>query len=314
MTKLEMAVKEKSFSLTRLFHKSTTKLGNRKSSNGSTATTATSCEIHKNVQASNDPTITGTTTTMPELDDHVFEPQNITIEQNNNHHDSDSGINTHHKRITKTRSDTDLTSNRTNVHNNHHECSPTGHGGGHRLSLKRLKFNHKKNSCSSCTTLKSTSSSQSSSFKEDSPSKRQSCLSISDFEMEDDCEDERDPRTVHPYAVLFESIQYKDTTLLDNVFKSYPNLDINCFNEDGIAAIHFAAMVGSTPCIDSMVEYGADIDLQDIRGNPPIHYAISMKKYEFAGMLMKLGAKTSHLSSQLYPELKKKSRKTWHFF
>lgn len=302
-----MAVKEKSFSLTRLFHKSTTKLGgHRKSSSG--VTTATSCEIHKNVKASNGPT--GMTTTTA-TDDLVFD-QNITLEQNNNH-DSDTVINTH-KKITKTKSDTELAT-RTNVNNNH-ECSSTqghgGGGGGHRLSLKRLKFNHKKNSSSS--TLKSTSSSQSSSFKEDYPSKRQSCLSISDFEIEDDGDDERDPTTVHPYAVLFESIQYKDTSLLDNVFRSYPNLDINCFNEDGIAAIHFAAMVGSTPCIESMVDYGADIDLQDIRGNPPIHYAISMKKYEFAGVLIKLGAKTDHLSSQLYPELKKKSRKTWHFF
>lgn len=307
MTNIEMAVKQKSFSLTRLFHKSTTKLGSHgKSSNG---TIVPPCEIHKNVKASNDQTITG----MTGIDDLVLD-QKRTMEQNNNHESTDNNkeINSH-KKVTKTKSDTDITT-KTNVHNNHHECSPSGHGSGHRISLKRLKFNHKKNSCSSCTALRSTSSSQSSSFKEDSHSKRQSCLSISDFEAEEDCGDERDQASVHPYAVLFESIQYKDTNLLDNVFKSYPNLDINCLNEDGIAAIHFAAMVGSTACIDTMVKYGADIDLQDIRGNPPVHYAMSMKKYEFAGMLIKLGAKTNHLSSQLYPELKKKSRKTWHLF
>ena len=280
----KMAVKEKSFSLSRLFHKSTTKLGSHGKSSNATATST--CEIHKNEKANDQ-----------EKDD-VLEQR---IEQNNNDE------NNSHKKITKTKSDADLT--RLKVHNHQHHHHNHESSSGHRLSLKRLKFSHKKSSCSSCSTLKSSpSSSQSSSFKEDSPSKRQS-VSVSGIEIED-----RDQKALHSYAILFESIQYKDTSLLNNVFMNYPNLDINLFNEDGIAAIHFAAMVGSTPCIDSMVEYGADIDLQDVRGNPPLHYAISMKKYEFAGMLMKLGAKTCHLSRQLYPELKKKSRRTWHFF
>lgn len=289
-----MAVKEKSFSLTRLFQKSTTKLGggHKSSLNG---TVIQNCESLK---------IEDKTTT----EDRVSEPHR-TDEQNNNEAES---VSQHHKEICKTKSDTDLASG--NV-SQRHQCTHNHESASGRLSLKRFKFSHKKHSSSNCTLKSSTSSSScnSGSIKSNDHSPKRRPKSASDIQIAED--EVKDQKTLHPYQVLFEAIQYKDTTLLDNVFDSYPNLDINTFNEDGIAAIHFAAMVGSTQCISLMVENGADINLRDIRGNPPIHYAISMKKYEFAGRLLELGANTSHLSRDLYPhEQKKKSRRTWHFF
>ena len=233
-----MAVKEKSFFLSRLFHKSSAKFNNRVSHPSST-----SCEIHTNERTSDCR--------------HGDEPSSQKTETNNNH-----------QQLCKTRSDSELSLSKAKTSNS----SMTKH------SLPR------------CSSKTSTSSLPSESVQGNS--KRQSDSDA--------------------YAILFESIQYEDISLLHNIMKSYSNLKINNLNEDGIAAIHFAAMAGSTKCIEPLIKYGANIDLKDIRGNPPLHYAFSMQKFTFAGKLLKLGAKTNHLSKRQYPELKKRWRKTWH--
>lgn len=119
------------------------------------------------------------------------------------------------------------------------------------------------------------------------------------------------PDVMNPHCMLFYAVQYKDFDLLEHVMKTYPGFDINQLNDDGIAAIHFAAMVGSTESIAILKSFGADIDKEDIRGNPPFHYAILMKKYNFAGALLRQGARDIILHNQS-PELLKGNRFTWH--
>lgn len=212
----------------------------------------------------------------------VTKTATTTDEQNNNE-------------ITKTKSETDLT------------CSKMHRQQKQRLSLKRLRF--LKKSSSSCSLCQE----ESGSLKDSPKISEKSSSKVTTKAKSKPSKITNEGNTQPATAVLFDIIQYKDLNLLHDVFKSYPNLDINAFNEDGIAAIHFAAMSGSTSCIEAMVDYGADINLLDIRGNPPLHYAILMKKFEFAGKLMELGAVTHQLSKHQYPELKKKSRDTWHF-
>ena len=211
----------------------------------------------------------------------VTKTSTTTDEQNNNE-------------ITKTKSETDLT------------CTKMHRQQKHRLSLKRLRF--VKKSSSSCSLCRE----ESGSFKNSPKVSEKSSSKVTTKGKSKQSKINNEDNT-QPTAVLFDIIQYKDLNLLHDVFKSHPHLDINAFNEDGIAAIHFAAMSGSTSCVEAMVNYGADINLLDIRGNPPLHYAILMKKFEFAGKLMELGAVTHQLSKHQYPELKKKSRDTWHF-
>ena len=55
-----------------------------------------------------------------------------------------------------------------------------------------------------------------------------------------------------PFSMMFYAIQYKDINLLQKLIETNPDIDINELNEDGIAVIHFAAMVGSTNCIATL--------------------------------------------------------------
>jgi len=248
LEKKKMAVKEKSFSLSRFFNKSSTKLSTRVSQ-----PSTTSCEIHTNKRT---------------IDCHHGDGHTKT-ETNNNH-----------QQLCKTRSDSELSLSKSN-----RRCPSRTH------SLTGKSKSGKKTS---------TYSLPSESVQRNSLKQRR-CESNADYE-----------RNVQPYAMLFESIQYADIPMLHNVMESYSNLNIDTLNEDGIAAIHFAAMAGSTRCIEPLMKYGANINLEDIRGNPPLHYAFSMQKFKFAEKLLTLGVKTDHLSIIQYPELKKRGRKTWH--
>ena len=107
------------------------------------------------------------------------------------------------------------------------------------------------------------------------------------------------------FSILFEAIQYKDIDMLHRVGNLYPAMNINKLNEDGIAVIHFAAMVGSTIAIEPLLKYGADIDLKDIRGNTPLHYAYIMKRFEFADTALHLGANINLLNKKDVSKLKK---------
>lgn len=113
------------------------------------------------------------------------------------------------------------------------------------------------------------------------------------------------------FSIIFEAIQYKDVTMIHRVIQSYPYLDINELNEDGIAVIHFAAMVGSATTIEPLLKYGADIDLKDIRGNPPLHYAYNMKKFEFVSTALKFGANINLLNKEDISKLEKILGKNW---
>ena len=110
------------------------------------------------------------------------------------------------------------------------------------------------------------------------------------------------------HSMMFYAVQYRDVNLLQNLFQSNPDVEINSLNEDGIAIIHFAAMVGSTNCLKILKQYGADIDMEDLRGNSPLHYAILMKNFDFAGNLLEIGAKNKTLKEHTSS---KKHRMTW---
>lgn len=95
----------------------------------------------------------------------------------------------------------------------------------------------------------------------------------------------------NPYEMMLYAVQYKDSDLLEKLLSYYSFLNINKLNEDGIAVIHFAAMVGSTELITLLKKYGADLNLKDIRGNSPLHYSNLMQHYDFSTELTKHGGK-----------------------
>lgn len=75
---------------------------------------------------------------------------------------------------------------------------------------------------------------------------------------------------------IFCSIQYKDSVRLDEILNKY-SFDLNELNEDGITALHFSAITDSADCAQVLLKHGACVNLTDIRGQKPIHYAEIME-------------------------------------
>ena len=60
--------------------------------------------------------------------------------------------------------------------------------------------------------------------------------------------------------------------------KAYINeekiLDIHEINKDKMAPIHYACKNGNIRLMKILLDLGADINSQDIKGNTPLHYAV----------------------------------------
>ena len=71
--------------------------------------------------------------------------------------------------------------------------------------------------------------------------------------------------------LMFFAIQYQNTELLLQICQQ-SQMNLNVLNVDGVGALHFAAIVGSTQCIDILKQHGACLNFKDIRGQTPMHY------------------------------------------
>jgi len=91
-------------------------------------------------------------------------------------------------------------------------------------------------------------------------------------------------------AHIFYAILYKNIIVLEEMLESY-DIDLNELNEDGIGAMHFASIVDSHESINVLIQYGACVNREDIRGQTPKHYARIMNHIETANLLESKGAK-----------------------
>lgn len=89
--------------------------------------------------------------------------------------------------------------------------------------------------------------------------------------------------------VIFSAIYYRDKTLLKELLCSH-SIDVNNLNEDGISAMHFAAIVGSVQCMQVLLEHGAFLESVDLRGQTPMHYAFIMENTGAVEWLRENGA------------------------
>lgn len=89
--------------------------------------------------------------------------------------------------------------------------------------------------------------------------------------------------------VIFSAIYYRDKTLLKELLCSH-SIDVNSLNEDGISAMHFAAIVESVQCMQVLLEYGAFLESVDLRGQTPMHYALVMENTGAVEWLRENGA------------------------
>lgn len=82
-----------------------------------------------------------------------------------------------------------------------------------------------------------------------------------------------------------------DATALEGLLAASPARDVDSVDEDGRTALHFAAGLGSEPCIDLLANAGADIDRRDGRGGlTALHMAAGYARPGAVRKLVELGA------------------------
>jgi ankyrin repeat protein len=67
-------------------------------------------------------------------------------------------------------------------------------------------------------------------------------------------------------------------------------IGINAKNNDGMTALHYAAISGKVKAMEALIKHGADINAKANDGRTALHYAASFGKVEAMEALMKLGA------------------------
>lgn len=60
-------------------------------------------------------------------------------------------------------------------------------------------------------------------------------------------------------------------------------------NSGGKSALHVAAQAGNTGFINLLCDFGADLDLTDLQGNTPLHYASAWGHIETVKVLLERG-------------------------
>ena len=98
-------------------------------------------------------------------------------------------------------------------------------------------------------------------------------------------------------GLMFYAVQYNNMEMLDQLVNDNRDIDVNQLNEDGIAVVHFAAMVGSLETFHVLAKYGVDFNVEDIRGNSPLDYAALMKTYEIGRYLLENGCRSDKQST-----------------
>jgi ankyrin repeat protein len=104
------------------------------------------------------------------------------------------------------------------------------------------------------------------------------------------------PRSVSfdPTAKLYTAAAENDTKELKNILDS-GKANPNTLYLSGIAPLHVAAAEGHLETITLLVQYGANINIQDAEGCSPLEFALRGGHFDCASFLIKVGAETKKI-------------------
>lgn len=116
-----------------------------------------------------------------------------------------------------------------------------------------------------------------------------------------------------PSAVLLSAIGENSTLELKEVIEK-ENIDVNQLSPSGRSLLHKAAVVGDLDSIQTLVQYGALVNLQDREGFPPIHSALAKANFECIVMLIECGTDLTRYTNERVREfLEIKNMAKGHF-
>ena len=99
--------------------------------------------------------------------------------------------------------------------------------------------------------------------------------------------------------IFLEAARSGHETIMKSILSHGINVN-ECTNRDGTTALH---ITDSRSCIEFLLERGAHIDIQDRRGETPLHRAIVKEGIEIAKLLIQHGASTTIPNSYGYDAL-----------
>ena len=97
------------------------------------------------------------------------------------------------------------------------------------------------------------------------------------------------PTSITPTTLLCYAVLDNDAGLLVQLVKWYVSY-INDLNDQGVSALHLAAVEGNLSCIDILAKNGADVDIVDVQNTTPLEYAVRSAQFDAAALLIRRGA------------------------
>ena len=95
-----------------------------------------------------------------------------------------------------------------------------------------------------------------------------------------------------PSALLCYSVVSRDVNLLKRLVSTYP-LAVNDLTENGVSALHLAALDGDIDMIKVLISSDADINLLESSGRSVLDYAVSSGQFDASQYLIECGADLS---------------------
>lgn len=110
------------------------------------------------------------------------------------------------------------------------------------------------------------------------------------------------------YAVIRTAIQENNRLdLLNTLNRKHAN--INALGSDGLAAIHYAAILGTRQIVEMLICFGAKINLKSKDGDYPLDLAVRAGSFSVAQYLIEKGACVDNVINGTPPTKGKKMRK-----
>ncbi|XP_043461768.1 uncharacterized protein LOC122498196 [Leptopilina heterotoma] len=104
-------------------------------------------------------------------------------------------------------------------------------------------------------------------------------------------------KSTYYFALLQFVIKHLDEDF-ESVFKKCEKFDINTYNDPDYmfdtlfetSLLHFAIKIRKQNVVKALIEFGADVDVKDDRGQTPLFNAVQTKQTEIVELLLKAGA------------------------
>lgn len=124
-----------------------------------------------------------------------------------------------------------------------------------------------------------------------SPGRIRKCRSCTDFQnITDNCTKTK----FSPCALMCYSVVARDTDMLNRLLTTYP-LAVNELTENGVSALHLAALDGNIDMIKILINVNADINLLDSNGLSVLDYAVQSGQFDASQYLIECGSDLSRV-------------------